>query len=97
MSKSAGFRTDGAPRRIIEVASGDQFVQAMNDRPDVGKIEVVIQVRDAPEDTWIDIASVWTGEWDRHRKPPIPSRQDLVAVARKSNTRFARTVIRSVV
>lgn len=94
-TRSAGFRIDGAPRRTVELDNGAAFVRAMNNRPDLGRIEVVIQVRDKPSDAWMDIASVWQGEWDRHRKPPVPSQKDLLAVAEKSGARFARTVIRS--
>lgn len=93
---AVGFRTDGNVRRVREVHNADAFVTAMNERPDVGRVAVVIQVKaDEPGAQWIDIATVWEGEWDRHRKPPVPTRKDLLAVASKSGARWARTVIRS--
>lgn len=86
----------GSQPKVHEVENADAFIAAMNNRPDVGRVEVWIQVRGgAFPDTWTDLVEFWSGEWDRTRPIPRPTKAELVAAAEPSGARFARTVIRS--
>lgn len=97
------IKTERAQRPVVEVKDAAAFIDAMNERQDVGRVEVVIQVkheripgeRTAPD--WIDLVQWWQGEWDRTRPPQIPSRREYIGLARESGARWARIIVRSVV
>ena len=82
------------PQTVRDLDPGT-FTRTMNQRSDVGRVEVIIQVAETRVGPWLDYVELWTGEWDRHNPPRLPTRADIQAIAGTSGARFGRCVVRS--